>query len=306
MNSITARHTGTWLMLVIAAISTDTCRGDLFALLTGNNGIVRMDSTTGAVIDTYSGFDPFFPVPVLTNAGLAFDGRRLYVNRRMDPATEEIWSFDLASETWQPLGFLDTFSIDPSGPHQLSGLGYTPGMFGEGSLISVSRRISDIRPSYLVEYSLFPPFGIFSPMFPVGVLPTDIDALGVDFDPATGEIWIAAEEVDGTTRTPILLRTDQAGNVLATVSPALGPVVIPRGLAFDNGNLFVAARNLPAIANEVHEIDRGTGAVLNTFLIPGGGTVAALAGGTVIPEPSTGLLGALVLGLLASCSRRQA
>ena len=304
MNSTTTRHFRVGLTLAIAVTFSSTCWGDLFALLTGDGGIVRMDSTTGAVIDTYSMLEPPSATPILSNAGLAFDGRRLYVSRRFNTNTEEVWSFELATETWAPVGILDTVSIGSNGPHQLSGLGYTPGLFGEGSLLSVTRRVPNTRPSYLVENPLGPPFDYMLQLAPVVEFPADIDTHGVDFEPATGEIWIAAEEVDGMTRTPILLQSDRSGNILASVSPAIALPVIPRGLAFDSGDLFVAVRNLPSIADEVYEIDRNTGAVLNTFLIPGSGTVAALTGGTVVPEPATVVLCAM--SVLPGVSRRRA
>jgi hypothetical protein len=201
-----------------------------------------------------------------------------------------------------PYGSLDTLSIDPSGPNFLSGLGYAPGPFGEGSLVTVSRRQTD-HPSYITEFLFFPPFGGPLLGLPSAPLPPDIDALGADYDPTTGEFWISAERVGMSSRTPVLLRADLAGNIEQELLPSFVTAAMPRGLAFDDGGMFIGVRNLPTTMNEIRKIDRSTGAVLESFLLTGDGIIAALAGGVVIPEPATALLGAMTI--LLGVNRRQ-
>jgi hypothetical protein len=307
MNTTSFRLILFLMTLATFTISTDTCNADLFALMTGNGGIVRMDSTTGAVIDTYA-IEPFvtFPGSPQVDSGLAFDGRNLYVDIIQNiPGFEEIWMFNLATETWQPSAILETFFLDPPIGKRISGLGYTTGTFGDPTLVAVTRREPNSAPGFILEYPLTPPFFPSIPIQPAGELPADIDAQGVDVDAATGEIWIAGEQVQGTNRTAILLRAELDGTILETLTPAIGPAVIPRGLAFDNGQMFIGARNLPNVSNEVYRIDPATGAVLTSFVItggttPSGGVIAALTGGTVVPEPTTGALCLVIAGFMAS------
>jgi hypothetical protein len=292
------------MLLAIFTIPAGTCKADLFALMTSNGGIVRLDSASGAVIDTYP-IDPFITLPgaPTVDSGLAFDGRHLYVDIPITPGFEEVWMFELATETWHPLAMLETFLIDPPSVERISGLGYMTGTFGEPTLVAVTRRESS-EPAHIVQYLLTTPFSPTVPLLPAGELPGDIDPLGVDVDSSTGEIWISAEQVQGTTRTAVLLRAELDGTILETLTPALGLAVVPRGMAFDNGQMFVGARNLPNVSNEVYAIDSTTGAILNTFVVPGNGTLAALTGGTVVPEPTTGALCLVIAGLMGSRIRR--
>ena len=296
MNSTQLRHLRAWLALAMAVIFSQTCHADLFALFTTGN-IARINSTTGAVIDTYPGIGN-----ASINSGLTFDGQRLYLNRRSNSVWEEIWAFEIATETWMPYGSLDTFNIDPVGPNFLSGLGYAAGPFGEGSLVTVSRRQTD-HPSYITEFLFFPPFGGPLLGLPSAPLPPDIDALGADYDPATDEFWISAERVEMSSRTPVLLRADLTGNIEQELLPSLVTTAMPRGLAFDDGGMFIGVRYLPTMMNEIRKIDRSTGAVLESFLLTGDGIIAALAGGVVIPEPATRLLCAIAI--LLGVNRRQ-
>jgi hypothetical protein len=296
MNSTQLRHLRAWLALAIAVIFSQICHADLFALFTTGD-IARINSTTGAVIDTYPGIGN-----ASINSGLTFDGQRLYLNRRSSSIWQEIWAFEIETKTWMPYGSLDTFNIDPAGPNFLSGLGYAPGPFGEGSLVTVSRRQTD-HPSYITEFLFFPPFGGPLLSLPSAPLPPDIDALGADYDPATGEFWISAERVEMSTRTPVLLRAELTGNIEEELLPSLATAAIPRGLAFDSGEMFIGVRHLPTVTNEIHKIDRVTGAVLDSFVISGNGSVVALAGGKVIPEPATAVLCAMIV--LLGVNRRQ-
>jgi hypothetical protein len=289
--------------LALFVLTTELCRADLFAVMTSGSELLRLDSASGAVIDTYP-YDPLMFPPMSINSGLAFDGRRVYMNRRRAPDREEVWALELASRTWYPLGYLDTLLVDPTGVARFSGLAYVPDSFGQEGLAAVSVRSFDI-PSHLAIYPAFPIFSPFEPIFPslAAPLPPDFDADGLDYDPTMNELWIAGEHVEGMTRTPMLLQTDLAGSAIQTLSPFLGDATIPRGLAFDDGRMFVAARHLPTMTNEVHEIDRANGAVLNSFVIPGDGMIAALTGGTVIPEPTAVTLFAVLLVFTAARRR---
>ena len=103
-----------------------------------------------------------------------------------------------------------------------------------------------------------------------------------------------------------LLHTDLAGNVLQTLSPALGPATLMRGLGFDNGAMFIAGRDLPGMTNRVYEIDRTSGAVIRSFTLPGNVAPAALTGGTVIiPVPEPGSIILMMTGLTGLFRRRR-
>jgi hypothetical protein len=67
-------------------------------------------------------------------------------------------------------------------------------------------------------------------------------------------------------------------------------------VGFDDGSLFIGARDLPEVTDAIYEIDRTTGAVLRTIQLPPNSIIGGLAGGPVIPEPGTGLLMALGMG----------
>lgn len=296
MNSTEHRHLRAWLALAIAVIFSQTCHADLFALFTTGD-IAWINSTTGAIIDTYSGIGTSS-----SNSGLTFDGQRLYLNRKLNSVYEEIWTFEIATETWLPTGFLSPIPIDSAGTTGVSGMGYVFGPFGEGSLVTVTRRQPN-HPSYITEFIILPPFDTPLPGLP-SALPPDIDALGADYDRATGEFWISAERVEMSTRTPVLLRADLTGNIEQELLPSLGGAAISRGLAFDDGGMFVGVRHLPTLTNEIHKIDRNTGAVLDSFVLSGEGSIVALAGGVVIPEPATALLCAMTF--LLGVNRRHA
>ena len=210
---------------------------------------------------------------------------------------------DVVDEIWFPPVVMDTF-FNPSGqPQPVSGLGFVPGDFGIGSLIAVSRNPIDAPPSYIFKYDIFFP-GFPDPIvnvnIPVGELPLNMDAQGADVDSATGDLWIAADELGGPSRIPRLLRTDLTGAVLQTLTPLVDTPTLVRGLGFDGGAMFIAGRHLPTQTNNVYEIDRTTGAILRSFALPGPGTVGALTGGNVIPEPGAAVLAALaIVGMVA-------
>ncbi|MEX2309516.1 MAG: hypothetical protein WD738_18085 [Pirellulales bacterium] len=266
-------------------------RADLFAVLSTIPGILRIDSATGNVTNTYA-FPDYLPPPApSTTVGLAFDGRIVYMSRR-NGGINELWRLDVRNNFWYPPAFLDTFT--PTGPPvPLTGLGYLRGGFGDGTLIGVSQNPPDDPPSSIFQYFVFPGFPdpvLVNINFPPGELPPNMAAQGADVDPATGDLWIAAEEVVGQSRTPRLLRTSLSGAVLQTLTPALDPPTLVRGVGFDAGAMFIAGRHLPTVSNNIYEIDRSTGAILRSFPLPGSGIVGALTGGSVIPEPGAAFL----------------
>src|SRR5438309_2282394 len=113
------------------------CCADLFAVVSPSNNILRIDSATGTVTQTYT--NPFLGAgqgPV--TSGLTFDGRTLYMSRHT-PSFDNLYRYDVVDDFWYPPTMLDTFS-NPSGqPQALSGLGIVPDGFGGGNLIAVSR-----------------------------------------------------------------------------------------------------------------------------------------------------------------------
>jgi hypothetical protein len=285
----------TFAALAVDLFVTRPCPADLFAYLAPQDQILRIDSASGNVTQTYD-IPDFLPAGS-TTSGMTFDGRVLYLTRHLG-SSDFLLQYDVTLDVWNPGPiFLPTF-FNPSGQQQpISGLGIVPDEFGVGHLIAVTRNPADAPPSYIFQYQVIPglPDVILDGINPAGELPPTMDAQGADFDIATNELWVTADEVVGTTHTLRLLHTDVAGNVLQTLSPALGPAGLIRGLAFDNGLMFITGRDLPTQTNLVYEIDRTSGAVVRSFALPGNPTPSALAGGTVfvpVPEPGSLVLGA--------------
>jgi hypothetical protein len=289
------------LALVIAAPSF----ADLFAILAPDNQILRIDSATGNITQTYL-IPDFAPVSSSPTAGLAFDGEVLYMTRRIG-TFEQLFRYDVTYDFWFPPAFLPTLPNPTGEPQPVSGLGFIPDGFGSGAgtLVATTRNPVGTPPSYIFEYQVFP--GFIDTVFPagenpVGALPPAMDAQGADVDSASGELWIAADELTGQGRVPRLLHTDVTGTVLQTLTPTFDSATVIRGLGFDAGSMFIAGRKLATSTNYIYEIDRGNGAVLRSFVLPGSMNVAALTGGTVlipVPEPAGFYLMAVAsLGLL--------
>jgi hypothetical protein len=284
--------------LAIGLFVTAPCQADLFAYVAPQDQILRIDSASGNVMQTYD--IPDFLPPGSTNSGMAFDGQVLYLTRHLG-AVDFLLRYDVTLDFWYPApDFLPTVSDGNGGQQPISGLGIVPDGIGGGNLIAVTRNTAGAPPSNIFQYSvpLFP----FEPIFPdggnpVGALPPTMDAQGADYDVATGELWITASE--GSPTNWRLLHTDIAGNVLQTLSPGLGPTSLLRGLGFVNGAMFVAGRDLPSSTNRIYEIDRTSGAVLRSFALPGSFAPSALAGGTIIPEPGSFVLMATVVAGLS-------
>jgi hypothetical protein len=286
------------LVMALAA----PCRADLFAVSTGGNEVLRIDTASGNVTRTYP-FPDFLPLGNPPNAGLAFDGRILYLTRGAGGFSEMLY-LDVVNHEWFPPSlFVDTFS--PSGPQSLTGLGYRPDEFG-GSLVGVSRSIPIVGgpPSNIFQYMAFPffdPFSLMNTNFPPGELPPNLVAQGADVDPATGDLWISVDEFSGQTIVGRhLIRSDLTGAVLQTVTPAVGQPTLIRGVGFDGGAMFIGGRHLPTGTNNVYEVDLTTGAIIRSFPVPMTGILGGLTGGDVIPEPGSALLIAIALGGVAA------
>lgn len=277
------------------------CYADLFAMTTTGDRVMRIDSTTGAITRSYPLPDYFPPTP--PTSGMAFDGRILYL-ARSTPIHTDILFLDVVDHLWYPPVLAETYT-PPNNSHSLGGLGFRPDEFG-GSLIGVSRFTANVGPSHIFQYPIWSQ-PIFDPLlininFPPGELPANLSAHGADIDPATGDLWITADEVSGNmVLGRRLIRSDMTGAVLQTLIPAVPPVTMIRGLGFDEGAMFVAGRHLPSLTNSIFEIDQTTGAVIRSFPIPDGGLFGALTGGEVIPEPTSALLVALALAGVISC-----
>jgi len=294
------------LCALTALTSSAPCRADLFALLGSERQIVRLDSTTGAVLDAYP-FDTFIP-QVTSAAGLAFDGRTLSISDPGGFAPNVLYRYDVNYGFWHLPSPIIT---DPGAGSdaQLNGLGFLRTENGEW-LFGVTRDLSDLPPSHLYQFFSFPPGGP-DPLFsgPPQALPAGFAAQGLDADPVTGELWIAGDQIEMQTRTPMLLRTDLTGAVLQTLVPQFDPPTLLRGVGIDGDKLFVAGRNLPTLSNQIYQIDRTTGAVLNTFTLSGpgntSGLIGGLAGGTIVPEPTSGLLSAGLFGAVSALRGRR-
>jgi hypothetical protein len=173
-----------------AALVSAPGRADLFAVSTGGDEVLRIDTASGSVRRTYP-FPDFLPPGNPPNFALAFDGRILYLARGGGGFSELLY-LDVVNHVWFPPSFVDTFS--PSGPQSLTGLGYRPDEFG-GSLIGVSRSIPLVGgpPSNIFQYPAFPFFDPFlmNMNFPPGELPPNLVAQGADVDPVTGDLWIS-------------------------------------------------------------------------------------------------------------------
>jgi hypothetical protein len=294
--------------LAVGLFVAAPCFADLFAVLTPQTQIVRIDSATGSVTQTYP-IPDFFPASNSTTSGLAFDGEVLYLSQRLGNF-DWLLRYDVSYDFWYPpSSFLPTLP-NPTGEDQpISGLGIISNGFGGGDLIAVTRKPSTNFPSNIYQYQVFgpgPDMVFPDGNNPVGTLPLTMDAHGADVDAATGELWITATEFAGGPPTLRLLHTDISGNVLNTLPPALGSENLIRGLGFDNGSMFIAGRNLPTSANYVYEINRTNGTIVRSFALPGTGNVAALTGGTVfnpVPEPRSLVL--VVIGFAIALGLRQ-
>jgi hypothetical protein len=300
---------GTTFRSTIAAFAVSLfaaapCRADLFAYIAPQDQILRIDSASGNVTQTYD-IPGYFP-PASSTSGMAFDGRVLYLTSHLG-SFDFLLQYDVTQDFWYPgPTLLLTVPNSTGGQETISGLGMVPDGFGGGNLIAVTRKLADSPASYIFQYQVIP--GLFDPVFPdgnnpVGALPPAMDAQGADYDVATGELWISATELGAPAPNLRLLHTDVAGNVLQTLSPAVGPATLGRGLGFDNGAMFITGRDLPTSTNRVYEIDRTSGAVLRSFSLPGTFAPAALTGGTIIPEPGSFVL--MAIGVTGLSLRRR-
>src|SRR4051812_1058575 len=287
---------GAFIALVVAASG----RADLFVDMQPQNQIWRIDSSTGSVLQTY--VNPFRGSTSVT-AGLTFDGQSLYMTRHNPNAFfDELLTLDAVNDMWMPPQFISTLP-NPSGqPQAISGLGMMGDAFGLQTLVAVTRNPAGEPPSFILQYQMFPPFFepfVQDPLSPAGLLPPTMDAQGADIDRATGELWITASEITGTGRFTRLLHTDFDGNILQTLTPPLASPTTIRGLAFDDGAMFIAGRDVPTTTNSVYKIDRTSGQILQSFSLGTTGNVAGLAGGSLVPEPTIVSIAAVGIFLMS-------
>jgi hypothetical protein len=296
--------------LVCVLCVTSFSRADLFAKVGNSRDVLRIDSATGNVTRTYSipEWIPLGNSPGIL--GMAFDGRTLYMTRPTGGPPNELLRLDVVNNIWFPPTLLiDTFP--PEANTLLTGLGFHRDEFGFGHLYAVSQNFIPPPHSSVFDYIdvlgfPFDPFTLNS--FPPGDLPAGYRAGGADVDPETGDLWVTTIQTNpqGMVIATPVIRVNLDGSILETVEPDFDSPVQVRGLGFDAGAMFVAAREIPTNANTVFEIDRTTGNILRTFDLPGDGAVGALTGGDVIPEPSTAFMAMLALcGITASTPRKR-
>jgi outer membrane protein assembly factor BamB len=279
------------------------CRADLFAVGTSQAEIYRIDSNSGTVVDTYAVPDG---LPGLTaRSGLAFDGRILYLSTgNFSVDSVAIHRFDVLNETW--LDSTPIIHFDPFGDESLGGLGFKRFPDRTALVATMSNPTSPGFPfTPLKEIPLddsvptgqlvrFGTTEAYDPSWPDIYVPGD-SGLGLDVDPATGEIWLTTH--DSPTNTSSLYRIDPPG-VPWPVNTLLSLNARATGLGFDQGRLFVADAT-----RTIYELDRNTGSVLNSFTLEGPGLIGALTGGPVAPEP--GSVSMLLIAVLTLCGSRR-
>jgi hypothetical protein len=314
MSSTITRASLSAILLIVA--TAKLCSADLFLATMSSRDVLRIDSTTGAITRTYT-FPDFVPIGASIRS-MAFDGRLLYMTRPSGGITNQLLRLDVVNNIWLPPQLLDTVTLSETPFAILTGLGVRQGEFGFNTLIGVSLNNPATPPSHLFRYDLFPPdfpdpFFLYpNTNFPPPPLPPGMHVQGGDVDPETGDFWVVADQTNGQGMVigrPIM-RVDDNGNILETITPDFGIPVAVRGLGFDRGSLFVAGRELlppDMSSNKILEIDRSTGAVLNSFQLPGMGIglppVGGLTGGEVIPEPTAAVLAIFAMSFLANTVR---
>jgi hypothetical protein len=320
MSSTTSRASLGAFAIILCSATVG--RADLFATMLSGRNVLRLDSVTGDLLRTYE--MPAFISGPTSFRGMGFDGRFLYLTRTLPGPIDEVWTLDVVDDVWYfPSTQLETFPSEPNSA--LNGLGVKRGPFGLRTLLAVGRVNSIIAPpppspqSYLFEYPFFFPGlpGVIpNANIPPGTPPVGLDAQGADVDPATGDFWIAGDEVNSERQIigHTIMRVALDGTVLQSVTPQVDDLIVTRGLAFDRGSLFIAGRAFgpEGLANRIYEIDRATGEVLNSFPLPISGQgpgmgppVSALTGGEVVPEPSSAAMTLVGLVYLSVQGRRR-
>lgn len=263
------------------------CNADLFATLARDGMLLRIDTNTGDVLRHYS--SPPDPDFTSSPAGVAYDGDLVYVGRSTPDGLARVWPFDPVEKDWLPSLELDPITVHGGTIARLDGMGvYTDGD-GLRHLLAVSRSPQEIPTSTFFDYDLSLAPGMLHWSAAPVELPIDFVALGMDVDPATGEIWVSGGLTPSVLGNPALIRVDPFGaEIDRLLLPELAGATL-RGLAFDDGRMFVGIRNAVASANQIVEVDRNSGEILNTFTLPSEfeGILTGLTGGAVVPEPAT-------------------
>jgi hypothetical protein len=289
------------------SIGPTACRADLFTVDSPSGDILRIDSTTLAVTKTYANLSG--PVGAALFTGLAFDGRVLTCTRNVNLSAQEVVQFDLLTEQWLPP--IEVHNVLP--PEVISGLGALRPEIG-GGLLAITT-----TPGSINLPAMFYRIDPSGEALPLGELPVEYQALGLDVDPLTNEIWVAARhKVENRLdllqiSIPQLLSSsaivadplDEPQQVIVgpslvkVLSPAFPRNSPPRGVGFDHGHMFVAT-----ILGPLYEVDRTTGELLRTLELSITGAVGGLTGGNVVPEPSAAMATAVAAVLLAPRKRR--
>jgi len=227
-------------------------------------GIKELDPNTGLQKNAFAA--PITP-QVAGGDGLTFSGNSLYFSR-IDVST--IYALN-------PLNgaVLNTFNVPIS---NMDGLGYGTSSFGNTLFAAdyVANRIFLINPLS----------GAIFNNYIVG-----FDYVGaIDFDTARGSLFA----------------TDASGNV-RELNPNTGAILntfatgtFQTGLGFVGGRLFTSAQN----ATTIEERDPVTGAVLHSFVAPGG--YAGGLAGSPVPEPTALALSTISLAVLSLITRKTA
>src|SRR4051794_2790035 len=112
------RHVAGAFIVTVAAASG---RADLFVDMQPQNQIWRLDSSTGAVLQTYT--NPFNFSGSVT-AGLTFDGQFLYMTQHNPNASFDfLFTVDAVNEGWFPPTPISTLPNPSEQPQAISGLG---------------------------------------------------------------------------------------------------------------------------------------------------------------------------------------
>lgn len=241
----------------------------LFSVTHGNSRINALDADTGALL--YSFIPPQIPQLGGGN-GLAYSGSVLYYT-----TIETATIFALDPTTGAILARLNR----APGAGQIDALGYGTTMFGD-TLFSLDYTANRL-------FLQNPTSGVLLASYVVG-----FDAIGgIDFNHARGTLYVS-----------------DALGMIRELNPNTGAVLnsFPTGGLFQTGLGLVGDRLFTSAQADslIVERDPLTGAVLRTFVSPGG-SAGALAGGPgdpVIPEPASLVL-AGVGGLCVLAWRRR-
>ncbi|RMF79845.1 MAG: PEP-CTERM sorting domain-containing protein [Planctomycetota bacterium] len=218
------------VLFIVAALSPSAIAAELFAGNWFADSVNRYDTTTGALISTYT--SPNLDGP----AGVAVsDAGELFV---MGDFSRNLLSFDVA--TGVENGVIDsfTFPINASGDLEIG---------PDGDLYAVRFNVNTaLARVYRYDGQTGALLGAFTPF--------DVSIGGITFG-ADGDLYVSDRSND-----QVLQFDGQTGNLIGTF--ASGNLVQAGGLAFGpDGNLYVA----DAVADAIVRFDGASGAFLGTL-----------------------------------------